>query len=893
MYSALEAFFSADYMPHGHCYLWQPGILWSNVISDLVITLSYFSIPVALLLVAKQREDFARYRKIFILFSAFIFCCGVTHAISVYTIWNGTYGIQGLAKIVTACVSSLTALVLFYSFKGLVSIPSREEYESVINQANDELDKRITLEAQIEKDAMFKFIIELLPAGLIVVDAQRQICLANQQLMTMFGYQENELEGQPLSVLLPENMAGHHDALVDSYMREPQQNHEMAAGRVVRGCRKNGEEIEVDISLSVQDYSGEQYAFATVHDVQSRFEGKSTALEFNNRIKRAVDATNDGIWEWNVPASSVWYNQKLLSMLGQPQGASPELSMWYKHVHPDDLAMVEKHLQDHFEHHAKFDVVYRSVGNDEELRWLNSRGNTLFNDNGEPVLMSGTLTDITDLKRLEFELERKSRFLNEVLDRSLTGLYLFDIQKGCNLFINQQYTELTGYTLEDVKALEDAGTFMDCFHPEDKEKIIRHIEDLKEFGDTQGLPMEYRFRHKEGGWVWCYSKDSIYSRDERGQPREMLGSFIDISAIKKREHEIYKLASDFATTFEQAAVGIAHADQDSRLIKVNKKLCDILGYERSELLSKTFTDITHHDDIDKSADGALALREGEITSFLLEKRYLAKDGKIIWVNITTSRASSEKGEFSHYVVVIEDISKRKEAEVALAESNAALERFAYSASHDLQEPLRKICSFSNMLQDRLKGKLDDKEANFQLERIVDASTRMSNMINSLLQLSRYTKQKLEKEDTTLKVLLDMAKDDLSPLISEAGMSISLDHDISLYVEANGFMQVLRNILSNSAHYRKPNSTCVVTLNAEQTETGVRIVMQDNGFGFDNELADQLFEPFRRLVGRSIPGTGMGLAICRQIIQAHNGSIYAKGEPDKGATFIIELPKPNP
>tara|TARA_R110000868_G_scaffold130073_3_gene339603 strand:- start:844 stop:1440 length:597 start_codon:yes stop_codon:yes gene_type:complete len=198
-----------------------------------------------------------------------------------------------------------------------------------------------------------------------------------------------------------------------------------------------------------------------------------------------------------------------------------------------------------------------------------------------------------------------------------------------------------------------------------------------------------------------------------------------------------------------------------------------------------------------------------------------------------------------------------------------------------------------MLQERLKGKFDDKEANFQLERIVDASTRMSNMINSLLQLSRYTKQKLEKEDTTLKVLLDMAKDDLSPLISETGMTISLDHDIPLYVEVNGFMQVLRNILSNSAHYRKPNSTCVVTLNAEQTETGVRIVMRDNGFGFDNELADQLFEPFRRLVGRSIPGTGMGLAICRQIIQAHNGSICAKGEPDKGATFIIELPKPNP
>ncbi len=889
MLSSVEAFFSGDYMPHGHCYLWQPGILWSNVISDVVITLSYFSIPVALLIVAAQRKEVARYRKLFLLFSSFIFWCGVTHAISVYTIWNGTYGIQGLAKIITATVSAITAIFLFYNLKTLASLPTLEQYKNAMTRADEEQGKRRTLEEQIEKEAMFKFIIELLPAGLIVVDAQRRIRLANQKLMDMFGYGASELDDQPLSVLLPENMSKHHDALVDSYMQAPQQNYEMAAGRVVRGRRKDGEDIEVDISLSVQQYDEREYAFATVHDVKGRMEGKSVALEFNNRVKRAINATNDGIWEWNVTNNKVWYNQRLLSMLGQPVDASPELDMWYQHIHADDLAMVEQQLKEHFDRGTKFDVVYRGDSGEGDLHWFQSRGDTLFDEDGKPLLMSGTLTDVTDLKRLEFELEKKSRFLNEVLDRSLTGLYLFDLEKSCNIFINQQYTEITGYSLEDIHELERSGNFMDCFHPDDVDKVIAHIEELKEFGDLQGHALEYRFRHKEGGWLWCYSKDAVYSRDDRGRPKEMLGSFIDISPLKIREQEVYKLARDFATTFEQAAVGIAHVGEDGSFIKVNKKLCDIVGYERSELLSKTFRDITHKDDLESSDQGAIDLRSGKRSSFIVEKRYLTKHGDVIWANLTTSCATDQSGEFSHYVSVIEDISKRKSAELALADSNAALERFAYSASHDLQEPLRKICSFSNMLQERLAETLDDKDAKFQLDRIIDASTRMSNMINSLLQLSRYTKQQIERENTTLKTLLDLAKDDLSSLISETGIDIVLKDDVPLYVEVNGFMQVLRNILSNSAHYKKPSEASVVVITAENTLSKIRIVMEDNGLGFDSELADQLFEPFRRLVGRNIPGTGMGLAICRQIIQAHKGTIRAEGEPGKGAKFIIELP----
>ena len=544
-------------------------------------------------------------------------------------------------------------------------------------------------------------------------------------------------------------------------------------------------------------------------------------------------------------------------------------------------------LADHFAGKSKFEAIYRGMSESGQYEWMQTRGDTIFDQDNKPILMSGTLSNIHEKKTLEQEIREKTRFLNQLLERSLTGLYIFDLKLKKNVFINPEYTRLTGYTLEDLESFQADG-LMPLFHPDDAENIFTHFTDVVEQKHEEGESVEYRFKHKDGHWLWCYSRDSVYSFDENGEPKEMLGAFFDITELKNREDQIRELATNFLTTFEQAAVGIAHVNFEGKFLKVNRKLCEILGYERWQLLQKSVPEISHPDEIEKDTELQRQLKAGEIEQFSTEKRYIKASGEAIWGLVTVSAVTDEHTGDGHFIAVIENISRRKSVEMALEESNAALERFAYSASHDLQEPLRKICSFSEILETRLKEKLKDDEAIFQLKRISEASRRMSDMINSLLQLSRYTRQQLQREHCRITDLLKLVQDDLSGLISSASAILNLHSDCELWVEPNSFQQILRNLIVNSIHYAKPNVPPEIDIYIASRAEQLSIRVEDNGRGFDAAMAEQIFEPFKRLVGRDIPGTGMGLAICRQIMRAHGGSIRAESST-KGAVFELVLP----
>lgn len=885
----ISAFFSGSYMPHGHCYLWQPGILWINVVSDLLIALSYFSIPLVLLLIIKKRPDF-EFKSAFLLFALFILCCGITHLFSVYTVWHGSYGIHGISKAITAIISLITAAALFRWLPVILALPSESMLKQAVSDAAEEKLKRIKLESERRAEAIFQFTTELIPTGLLVIDANLKVRLANNALEEMFGYEHQSLIGMPLKQLLVPELAGHHDALVKRYMDNPSQRYAMAAGRVVRGQRKDGKEISVEISLSVHDFAGEKHAFASVVDVSKITTEKSFLVESNNRIKRAIDASNDGIWEWNIQTDEVWYSPRLMTMIGKDAAKDkPKLSYWQEHIHPDDVAKLNQCLEDHFAGKKKYDVVYRGLSESGAYEWMHTRGEVLLDPLGKPLLMSGTLTNINDIKLMEQELHRKTQFLDAVLEKSLCGVYIFDLNRKINTYVNSQYTEITGYTMAMLNECQSEKSLLPLFHPDDAEAMQRHFLEVIGNNKQQGSSIKYRFRHRDGHWIWCYSRDSIYSYDEDNKPSLMLGTFFDITDLVEGERQLKNLSLDFQTTFEQAAVGIAHVGLNGYFLKANNKLCEILGYSREQLLNMHFSEITFEEDREESVELLSRMLKGEPKHFSKEKRYVCSNGSMLWANLTVSLACDEAGCNRHFISVIEDVSQRKRVEAALEESNASLERFAYSASHDLQEPLRKICAFSERLHERLKGKLADPEARFELERMADAARRMREMINHLLELSRYTRARIHKVDTPFSSVLESIEDDLSTLIEERRADIKMNQDFQVWVDPFSFELVIRNLITNSIRYVQVGVEPCIVITSLIQENKLTIKIEDNGIGFDPSHSEHIFEPFRRLVGREYSGSGMGLAICRQIIKAHSGRIYAESTPGKGAVFYVEIP----
>jgi PAS domain S-box-containing protein len=360
----------------------------------------------------------------------------------------------------------------------------------------------------------------------------------------------------------------------------------------------------------------------------------------------------------------------------------------------------------------------------------------------------------------------------------------------------------------------------------------------------------------------------------------------------------------FEATFEQAAVGIALVAPDGHWLLTNRKLSKILGYSQQELSTLTFQSLTHPDDLTDDLAYKQQLVAGKIDHFAMEKRYLHKSGRYIWVNLTAALARKSDGSADYFVGVIEDIEARKQAEAEVLRLNNELERrvqertaeltlanreldsFSYAVSHDLRAPLRAMSGFSQALMedfgDQLKG-----DGQLYLQQIDLASRKMSNLIDGLLMLSRSTRGNLQCDIINLSSLSARLLAELAR--NEPARHVAVEITPNLNVQGDGRMieVVMLNLLGNAWKYTGHTENALIRVYAD--ESGICI--SDNGAGFDMAHANRLFQPFQRLHRQEeFVGIGIGLATVQRIIHRHGGTITARGEPNKGATFCFTLPK---
>jgi signal transduction histidine kinase len=263
-------------------------------------------------------------------------------------------------------------------------------------------------------------------------------------------------------------------------------------------------------------------------------------------------------------------------------------------------------------------------------------------------------------------------------------------------------------------------------------------------------------------------------------------------------------------------------------------------------------------------------------------------------------------------VTFRDVSERKEAAQAMATANAKLERrnralrdFAYIASHDLQEPLRKIRSFSSLVLDDYAGVVDDAGRHY-LDRMHDAAERMSQLINDLLVYSRITTRAQPFEPVDLEKIARTVRGDLDLQIEDVDGTVDIGDLPTVEADPTQIRQVLQNLIGNGLKFHKPDEPphVQVTATVESADPDLqqegrldasctemcRLTVADNGIGFEQSHADRIFTPFKRLHGRGeYEGTGMGLAICRRIVERHGGDISVTSTPGEGATFTVLLP----
>ena len=268
------------------------------------------------------------------------------------------------------------------------------------------------------------------------------------------------------------------------------------------------------------------------------------------------------------------------------------------------------------------------------------------------------------------------------------------------------------------------------------------------------------------------------------------------------------------------------------------------------------------------------------------------DGR--WFRIQETR-SSDGGTVTNWTDITDLKEQERVAEDyadALMATNQQLDEFTRAASHDLQEPLRKIEIFGRRLEDRAGAKLDESEMRY-LDRMRDATGRMRRLITSLLDFSRSSNEEIQFTEVNLNDAVDLAQQNLELQILDRQALIQV---ASLPKVAGDFDQLARlfqNIISNAIKYVAPNTIPQISIEAIAADNdGIQIAIKDNGIGFDQAKAEMIFEPFQRLHGRTAQyeGTGIGLASCRKIVERHRGTIRAESAPGEGSTFFVELPR---
>ncbi len=353
----------------------------------------------------------------------------------------------------------------------------------------------------------------------------------------------------------------------------------------------------------------------------------------------------------------------------------------------------------------------------------------------------------------------------------------------------------------------------------------------------------------------------------------------------------------FRTVVESANDAIMSVDSVGSVVHWNKAAEDIFGYSAQEAVGKPLS-LMMPDRFREAHDKALRQMVSTLGSRpsrrTVEVAGLKKDGNEFPAELSIADWETREGKF--FTGILRDITPRKRAQEALQNtlaelerSNAELQQFAYVASHDLQEPLRMISSYVQLLQRRYRDRLDEDADDF-IAFAVDGAKRMQRLINGLLQYSRVGTHGKPFESVNCQTILDKTLVNLQMLLTESGAQITHDPLPTLTADSTQLLQLFQNLIDNACKFRDDEPPRIhVSARSERDQWLFSV--SDNGIGIEPEYAERIFIIFQRLHGREeFPGTGLGLAICKKIVERHGGRIWVEFGNNKGATFCFTIPE---
>lgn len=458
---------------------------------------------------------------------------------------------------------------------------------------------------------------------------------------------------------------------------------------------------------------------------------------------------------------------------------------------------------------------------------------------------------------------------------------------GYDSSVNEDYQPHSTSTLHQStdRSKNYVNSWSQLVYPDDLEQVMVAVNNHLN-GLTPGFEAEYRMLHQDGIVRWVYARGTAI-RNAKGEADHMMGINTDITERKWTEVALQESETRFRQIFAEAPIGIALSYPDGHLYQVNQAFCKMLGYSEPELSTLNLQEITYPADLEAEQPYIQQLLQGEISIYQLEKRYFKKNQDLLWTQVTRGVVRDLDNQCIHQLDMIRDITERRQIE-------KMKDDFVSVVSHELRTPLTSLRAALGLLLTGKLGKLDAQGQRL-LEFAVTDTDLLVRLVTDILDLERLKSGilTLAPQICLTADLIQQAVQIMQPIATEAQISLVVNVvEAPLWIDRDHIVQTLTNLVGNAIKFSPAGST--IWLSAEQQGNQTIFQVKDQGRGIPKDKLEIIFERFQQVDAsdsRQKGGNGLGLAICRSIVQQNGGKIWAESVVGVGSTFYFTLPLP--